>query len=239
MQRTLLILIGLLLLTVTSLFSDPNVYQTRGQMQVGVREKIRNYGLNLADSVVTRCVKEAVLETSVHVGGVEAVHKFMTVGGQAFYTIPDSIVRVLFGVIRTSDGRTMALKSWYQQFYDIFNLPKLTGTDNDAVPLAYNYWAGQVEISPAPTKGDTVYLMCYAAHGPIATDSSTLHFRPGYADAAVLLAAQKALLAMGEDERSSYFLALFDSTAAKLSGMYTRQFDVTPAQIRPVGEQKP
>lgn len=207
--------------------------RTLEEFRIRVREKTRLYSqVQLSDSILTPICREAVLATSVEVGGVEVTHTFLTSVGTAWYAIPDSVVQVLFGSIHAYGGGVYALKAWYPQFYDVFRLDELVEEGENQTPVAYNYWAGVIEMLPTPVREDTVYLKCYVEHPYLDTGASadSIRLRSGYTLAALELAAALASIEVEQWEQAALFQARYESAAEKLRAVYTRRFDVVAPQ---------
>lgn len=204
------------------------VIDTVGGLNEQVRQEVSIEDLSmLPESTLTLFSKRAILWTSVDVGGVELQHHFTLVAGQAFYAIPDSITEVLHASY-LSGNITKSIKAWYPQFAeDAFDVTGIStdATDEDQIPVVYNYWADTIQLIPAPQQGDSVYLKCFVEH-PDAAVGDSICLKPAYTEAAIDYACYLALRSVKMYEDAAIFKAAYDEKKAALRERYTRKFDL-------------
>lgn len=184
----------------------------------------------LPDSTLEDIVNRSVVWTSTDIGGVEANVRFVTVAGQAFYAIPDTVTEVLFATMRTEAGATRSIKAWYPQFFEDLNMgdPNTMQPSEMDIPYAYQVWDDSVQLMNAPVRdADTVILKVYIEH-PIDT-SDTTNFRfssDAYTQAALDYACAEALRTVQRYEEAALWDARYEKKKADLFRVFTRRFDV-------------
>ena len=188
----------------------------------------------MPDTTLNAIIQEAVLWTSVECGGVEAQYRILTVAGQAWYDVPDSVTEILYATLLSKDRETYSVKAYYPQWFGDTESPSSLGDEasdetEDDFPFGYNYWADTLQLFPIPNRVDTLVLKCYIEH-PIfqGTDSTndTLQFKPPYTSAAIDLAASEALYAVEMFDKSALWFAKYERKRNALRGIYQRKFDI-------------
>jgi len=184
----------------------------------------------LPDSVLWDLCSEAIIWTSVDIGGCEHTYKINTVANQNFYQIPDSITSINRVTMLTGDGETKSLKQWYPEYFDYFSLPTLSSSEADQSPIAYDYWADTLQMMPTPVRVDTVYIKAFTEHIPTDTAAATddISLRPGYAMAALDYACYEALKTVGQFESANQWFGAYEKKKADLTARYMRRMDVNP-----------
>lgn len=209
-------------------------YRTIQSFSQAVRQKTRLFSTNLLpDTTLYRVCRDAIITTSIEVGGIEVQHRFNTAANDPWYSIPDSVVNVLFASVHGSGGAVYPLKAWYPQFMDVFNLEELTDAGENQTPVAYNFWAGNVELIPTPKRIDTIYLKCFVEHPYIdptdtSTTNDTIRLKSGYTLAALELACANACVNVQLWDEATKFMELYARRKNELVSVYTRRFDVLP-----------
>lgn len=232
-----------LVLYVTVLLALPiggrasSLYPTLNRFVGAVRNQTQIYSTSLlADTVARELSRSAIISVSTDFRGVEKRVKITTVNGQAFYQLPDSVVKIISGTV-IAGKLTRSIKAWNPPYFeDFYNLTQLggattTGNDPDAIPKAYYYWADTLQLLPIPVKTDSIYLSCYIRHSPMVTASDTLmRLKSGYDEAAIYLACHKVLLSLQMYEEAATYYGYYEKKAAQLTAKYKRDMDVLPNQ---------
>ena len=186
----------------------------------------------LPDSDLYDFCGQALLWTSVDIGGVETIVRITTVATDPYYALPDTLVDVLFAYVNTKDAETRAIKAWYPQYFDELNLPAFVGTDKEQIPLAYNYWQDTLQLLPVPLRADdTVVFKCFVEHETAETSGAIIYLRPAYTEAALFYACHLSTVSVGMFAESEKFFALYERLKVGLKERYTRRFEV-PRMIK-------
>ena len=207
-----IILIVFLLLISISVYSADNALTAFNSFQDMVRQMTRlSDTVIMPDSTLDVICSNALLWTSVDIGGVEIQGRILTVAGTPFYPIPDTVVRFTSVTLLTEDGETQGLKHWYPQYFnEKFELPALGDSDDDAAfPVAYNYGADSIQLLPTPVKVDTIYYRAYVEH-PVIAAGGTISMDRAFADAALFEACNRALMAVAMFDRADKFLVRYE-----------------------------
>lgn len=209
----------LILLMFVPVYSADNALTTFNDFQDMVRQLTRLTGTNrIPDTTLDVICSNALLWTSVDIGGVEIQERLVTVAGTDFYGMPDTLVRFTAVTLLTEDGETHGLKHWYPQYFkERFNLPKLSAaaeSKND-IPVAYNYGADSIQIMPKPVKVDTIYYKAYVEHPAIAA-GGTISMDRGFADAALFDACGRTLMAAAMFDEAERFFLRYEKKKAQL-----------------------
>ena len=95
------------LLFLAGLVEAAPVIRTVGQFNTRLRERVRVQStVMITDSTVTWASREAVLWTSVTVGGYEGNQRILTAANDPYYRLPDTLVRINYAYIRGASGKT-------------------------------------------------------------------------------------------------------------------------------------
>ena len=215
------------LLFLAGLVDAAPVITTLGQFNTRVRERVRVQStVMITDSTVRYASREAILWTSVTVGGVESNYRFVTVANDPYYPLPDTVVRVLYSSIQGAGGSSFPLKAWAPQYYDIFDLDKLTDASEIQVPLAFIHWDDTLQLLPVPKRADTVLLRCFVEHQSISNDTNTIRLRSGYTEAALEWACSIVFGEIQLWDEAAKCRERFSQMKADLEAVYSRRFDL-------------
>ncbi|MCK5612803.1 hypothetical protein KAR91_63610, partial [Candidatus Pacearchaeota archaeon] len=198
--------------------ADPAI-TTFDQFKTAVRRTVDNESAVLIpDTSLTQDANAALVWTSIDVGGIQAQYRIVTVANQAFYAIPDTISEILTVSFISSDGGTHSVRSWPPEIYeDIIPTGSptlLSGEDEKAIPIAFNYWADTLQLMPRPVHDDdSVILKCHVEY---TVDSSTLQLKAGYIEAAKFYCAYLTSIDLRLFEEATFFLAQYEILRTKL-----------------------
>ena len=210
-----------------------SVYSNLDEFVDGVRNtlKISSTSSIISEAALYQFCKEAILWTSVDIGGYEVTYRFITAADQSWYAIPDTVTEVLFATLQTVDGKlTKDLRAFHTEYVEEkFNLNTLytddgEAPDNDATPKAYNVWADSIQLIPTPVKADSVILKCYMEHPMPNISDSLIHLKSAYVEAAMQFACGKVKEHVGLDAEGAKYFQKFGSIKADLLRKYESKF---------------
>lgn len=216
-----------ILLFLVGIVDAAPVIRTVAQFNTRLRERVRVQStVMISDSTVTWASREAVLYTSVTIGGCESNLRIVTAANDPYYPLPDTLVRILYASIQGASGSTFPLKAWFPQYYDIFDLDQLGDASENAVPNAFMYWKDTLQLMPRPTKIDTLLLRCFVEHPAIPNTTDSIRLRPAYTEAALEWASFLVFRELGLWEEATACLGTFKQMKADLEAAYSRKFDL-------------
>jgi hypothetical protein len=237
LRRGLIAVIAILI--ASSAFGKSHI-RTVGQMMSAVRERtgIGNTTM-LPDSTLLHDVDLALNWTSIDCGGIEDSMQIISVAGQAWYAVPDTVVEILYGTI-VSNGFTKQIKAWYPQYSEdesvigkgktIDNLGNTTGPD--ATPPFFNYWGGVMQFLPVPIQVDTFYFKDYVEHPTVDSTADSVLLKTGYIEAALDYACHLVYQDVKEYDQASVFEKQYGEKRDRLQAKYTRRFDILTSQAK-------
>lgn len=185
----------------------------------------------LTQAVLYEFVSRAVSHTSTDIGGFEMQFQIQTVAGQAFYAIPDSIIRVMYATIISND-RTKSFRAFPPQFSEeiLSGLEFLDSSDADAVPIMYNFWADTMQVIPTAVRIDSIYLKCFINHGTIIGSTSVINLDGPYSEAAFWYACALVEDKMANFGRADRYFAIYDKRKLEIEKAYLRRIDLLRTQ---------
>lgn len=206
------------------------VYNTLVKMNLGVRHTIKTYDLDvLPDSVLYDFCARALKKTSVEIGGIETQFKFNTDTSQARYSIPDTVVTVIFAELVVGKI-TKSLKAYYPQYYeDDFKKNALVEDNEDQHPDAYKLWGDSIRLYPTPLLVDSVYLDCFVEHEVVSASTDSVRLEGEFLSAALEYTAYLALRHLGLYDRADRHMVEYARIGNALKTSYARRMDVRTA----------
>ena len=206
------------------------VHSTRADFEDAARQQ---YGAEttklVPDSSLGEFAQEAIIWTSVDAGGVEAQYKIITVTGQGFYAIADSIVAILETSYLQEDGQTRSLPHRPPQLHEeLGGATAVEGGGEDDVPGAWSYWADTLQLMPVPqSDADTIVLKCWVEHRALPDDSMTIQMQSAFVDVAKWnLCMRMALSLDPELPAVGVYKALYDEARKSLLKRFARRYDI-------------
>lgn len=198
------------------------------RMTTGINSKVL-----IPDTVALDLAGRALTWVSTDCGGYEKTFRILTVEGQAFYAIQDSVVEILSATIVT-DNVTKSIKAWYPQFAEETYQSSLGsssgGSSEDAVPGAYHYWANSMQFIPIPIRVDSVYFFANYEHPTVTATTDAVKLKSPYAETAVQYLSALMYESIRDFEAAALAQAKYEKTKENLKAVYTRRFDVLQAQ---------
>jgi len=234
MRRAILVLFILLVLPISVRASSDEI-STVGKFKTHMRYELSNTSsAQLPDSLMSAIARRAIRFVSENIGGVPATIMMHTDTDQAFFAIHDSVTYLKWATIISGD-RVRSIKSWYPPLY-VDKWPgqdQLVGVDEEQTPKAMHKWGDTLQLMPAPSKIDSIYLKCYVKHPIPVGDTSRIFFETTeYTEAAVWYACKLACEHLKLWDEAAYWRSEYQIARDDL-----RQRQVSPIDLVPNGGQ--
>ena len=222
-------LLLIVILFLPSLVSAASVMDSLLDFKINVRQQLRIHSTaTLPDSEITDWSNLAILWTSVDIGGVESRIRILTVVGQPFYELPDTLVEIL-SQTNISLEVTKSLRAIPPQFAEEMGISTelVTGESNKhATPIGFSYWNDTLQVFPIPIKVDTLYFYCYVEHKFLYHDTVDIQMRPAFVQAALWYACQSIFESMGMVAEAAIYEKKYDKAKIALRERYRNKFDI-------------
>lgn len=219
----------ILMLFLPSLVSAGAALDTLGAFKENLRQQLRIHSVVLLpDSEITDWANLALVWTSVDIGGVESRVRILTVVGQPFYGLPDTLVEIL-SQTNISKKVTKSLRAIPPQFSEEMGIATelvTSDTNKHATPVGFSYWNDTLQVFPIPVKVDTLYFYCYVEHPVLTSAGDSIRLRPAFTQAALWYACQSIFESMSMIETAAIYERKYDKAKIALRERYRNKFDI-------------
>lgn len=222
-------LLLVVILFLPSLAYGDAVFATFKIFKEGIKQQLRIHStVMVPDSELTDWANLALVWTSVDIGGVESRVKILTVVGQPFYELPDTLVEIL-SQTNISLEVTKSLRAIPPQFSEEMGIgvELVTGDGNKhATPIGFSYWNDTLQVFPIPIKVDTLYFYCYVEHPALSSDGDAIGLRSAFTQAAIWYACESIFSSLTMTDEAIIYEKKYDKAKIALRERYRNKFDI-------------